>query len=91
MTGVAARENVTGLDAPFRVAVTVTVWSESSSPVLAVKVAEVALAATDTEDGTVKTVAALLARVTTVLLAVELDNVTVQVVLALEARLAVAH
>ena len=55
------------------------------------KVAEVALAATLTEDGTVSTVAALLARATTVLLEEALDKVTVQVVLALDARLAAAH
>ena len=50
-----------------------------------------ALAATLTEDGTVNTDEALLESVTTVLLVVDFDRVTVQVVLALEARLAAAH
>ena len=82
---------MTGLDEPFNVAVTVTVWSESSVPLLAVNVAEVALDATVTEDGTVNTAGALLARATTVLLEDAPDKVTVQVVLALEARVAAAH
>ena len=42
-------------DEPFSVAVTVAAWFETSVPVLAVNVAEVALAATLTEDGTVNT------------------------------------
>ena len=79
------------LDEPFNVAVTVAVWSESSAPVLAVNVAEVALAATLTEDGTVNRDEALLDSATTVMLVVDFDAVTVQVVLALEARLAAAH
>ena len=55
-------------------------------------VAEVALAATVTEEGTVNRVEALSESVTTVLLVVvDIDRVTVQVVLALEARLAAAH
>ena len=87
----ATRESVAGLDEPFNVAVTAAVWSESSAPVLAVNVAEVALAATLTEDGTVNWDGALLESVTTVLLVVDFDRVTVQVVLALEARLAAAH
>ncbi len=58
---------------------------------LAVNVAEVALAATLTEDGTVNTDEALLESVTAVLLVVDFDRVTVQVVLALEARLAGRH
>ena len=69
----------------------VAVWSDSSAPALAVKVAEVALAATLTEEGTVNAVGALLESATTVLLVVDFDRVTVQVVLALEARLAAAH
>ena len=67
--GAATREMVTDLEEPFKVAVTVAVWSASSAPVLAVKVAEVALAATLTEGGTVNTVEALLESATTVLLA----------------------
>ena len=54
-------------------------------------VAEGALAATLTEDGTVNTDEALLESVTTVLVAVAFDRVTVQLVLALEARVAAAH
>ena len=87
----ATRESVAGLDEPFNVAVTVAVWSETRVPVLAVNVAEVALAATLTEDGTVTRDGALLESVTTVLLVVDFDRVTVQVVPALEARLAAAH
>ena len=56
--------------------------------VLAVNVAEVALAGTVTEEGTVNTVEALSASATTVLLAADFDRVIVQVVLALEARVA---
>ena len=80
-----------GLDEPFNVAVTVAVWSETRMPVLAVNVAEVALAATLTEAGTVSRDEALLESVTTVLLVVDFDRVTVQVVLALEAKLAAEH
>ena len=90
MTG-AISEILAAWDEPFNVAVTVTFWSETSAPVLAVNVAEVALAATLTEDGTVNWDGALLESVTTVLLVVDFDRVTVQVVLALEARLAAAH
>ena len=79
------------MDEPFNVAVTVAVWSETRVPVLAVNVAEVALVATLTEDGTVNWDGALLESVTTVLLVVDFDRVTVQVVPALEARLAAAH
>jgi hypothetical protein len=87
----AIRESVAGLDEPFNVAVTMAVWSESSAPVLAVNVAEVALTETLTEDGTVNRDEALLESATTVLLVVDFDRVTVQVVLALEARLAATH
>jgi hypothetical protein len=90
MTG-ATREIVAGLDEPFSVAVTVAVWSETSAPVLAVNVAEVALAATLTEEGTVNRDEALLESATTVLLVEDFERVTVQMVLALEARLVVAH
>ena len=90
MTG-ATRESVAGADEPFNVAVRVAAWSESSAPVLAVNVAEVALAATLTEDGTVNRDGALLESATTVMLVADFDRVTVQVVLALEARLAAAH
>ena len=68
MSGRAVRERVTDWDEPFSEAVTVAVWSASSAPVLAVKVAEAALAATVTEGGTVNTDGALLESATTVLL-----------------------
>ena len=90
MTG-ATRESVAGLDEPFNVAVTVAVWSETRVPVLTVNVAEVAFAATLTEDGTVNRVGALLESPTTVLLVEDFERVTVQVVFALEARVAVVH
>ena len=50
-----------------------------------------ALAGTVTEGGTVNTVEALLASVTAVLLAADFDKVTVQVDLALEAKVGGAH
>ena len=87
----ATRESVAAADEPFNVAVTVTFWSETSAPVPAVNVAEVALAATLTEDGTVNRDEALLESVTTMLLVADFDRVTVQVVLALEARLEIGR
>ena len=90
MTG-ATRESVAGADEPFNVAVRVAAWSETRVPVLAVNVAEVAFSATLTEDGTVNWDGALLESVTTVMLVVDFDTVTVQVVLALEAKLAAEH
>src|ERR1019366_3160673 len=87
----ASREGGADVEEPFSVAVRVAVWSKTSVPVVAVKVAEVALAGTLTEEGTVNADGALLASATTELPAVDLDRVTVQVVLALEARLAAAH
>ena len=53
--------------------------------------AEAAFAATLTEDGTVKTDGALLVIVTAVLLVTDFVRVTVQVVLALDARVVAAH
>ena len=87
----AVSEKVTGWDEPFSAAVTVADWSDATVPVLAVKVAEVALAATLTEGGTVKTDGALLVIVTAVLLVTDFVRVTVQVVLALEARVVAVH
>jgi hypothetical protein len=78
------------VEEPFSVAVRVAVWSKTSVPVVAVKVAEVVLAGTLTEEGTV-TDGTLLESATTQLPTEDLDRVTVQVVLALEARLAAAH
>ncbi len=79
------------MDELFSVAVRVAAWSESSVPAVAVNVAEVALAATLTDDGTVNTVDALLVSATSVLLVEELERFTVQVVLALDVRLAAMH
>jgi hypothetical protein len=92
----ATSEMLAVAEEPFKVAVTVAVWSETSAPVLIVNVAEAALAATLTEDGTVNRVEALSESVTAVLLPVvlltlEFDSVTVQVVVALDTRLAAAH
>jgi hypothetical protein len=86
------KENVTGLDEPLKEAVTVAVWSAESVPVAAVKVADVELAGTRTDDGTVNTVGAVLVSAT-VAPAPEaaLDNVAVQVVEALAARLILTH
>ena len=76
---------------PFRVAVMVADWSATSAPVLAVKAAEVAFAATVTEGGTVRTDGTVLESVTTLALVVDFERVTVQVVLALEARPPAVH
>jgi hypothetical protein len=59
--------------------------------VLAVKVALVALAATLTEVAMLSTVGRLLDSVTVVLVAVDFDSVTTQVVFALEPRFAAVH
>ena len=66
-------------------------WLEASVPVAAVNVEEVAFAATLTEDGTLSRVGTVSDSATTVLMVLGFDKVTVQVVLALEARLAAAH
>jgi hypothetical protein len=84
-------ENVAVWEEPFSVAVTVAVWSESNVPAVTVNVAEVALAATLTDDGTVKTLDALLEIVTTVLLVEVLDRAIVQVVLAFDDKLFAVH
>jgi hypothetical protein len=60
-------------------------------PVVALNAAEAVLAGTVTEEGTVNTDEALLESVTTVLVAEDLDRVSVQVVLALEAKVVGAH
>ena len=91
VTGGDTRERVADVEEPFSVAVSVTDWSATSVPVLAPNVAEVALAGTVTDPGTVRADGALLESATTMLPAEDFDKVTVQVVLALEARLAVAH
>jgi hypothetical protein len=54
-------------------------------------VAEVALAGMLTEEGMLSVEGALLGSVTTVVLAVDFDRVTVQAVLAWEDRLAASH
>ena len=58
---------------------------------LAVNVTVALLAATLTEDGTVNADEALLERAIAVVVVTAFDRVTVQVVLALEGRLAAAH
>jgi hypothetical protein len=87
----ATSESVAGLDEPFSDAIRVAVWSETSSPVVAMNVAEVALAGMLTEEGMLSVEGALLGSVTTVVLAVDFDRVTVQAVLAWEDRLAASH
>ena len=82
MAGRVVNESVTDWDEPFSEAVMVADWSAGNAPVLAVKVAEAAFAATLTEGGTVNTDGALLESVTTVLPATDFERVTVQVVLA---------
>jgi hypothetical protein len=79
------------MDVPLKVAVMVAVWSDGTVPEVAVKVAEVALAGTVTDETTVSTDGALLVMATAVPLATDLERVTVQVELALEARVAGAH
>ena len=87
----AVSEIVVGMDAPFKVAVMVAVWSEGTVPEVAVKVADEALAGTVTDGPTVNTAGTLLVRETTVALAADLERVTVQVALAFDARVAGAH
>jgi hypothetical protein len=87
----AVSEIVVGMDAPLKVAVRVAVWSEGTVPEVAVKVADAVLAGTVTDGATVNTAGTLLVRVTAVALAADLERVTVQVALALEARVAGAH
>jgi len=87
----AISERVVVLEVPFRLAVIVAVWSEASAPAVAVNVAELELAGTLMEAGTVNPVTALLKSATAVLPADGFDRATVQVVLALETRLAAAH
>jgi hypothetical protein len=84
-------DTVTDLEEPFKAAVMLADWSARTAPVLAVNVAEVALAATLTEDATVNTDGRLFDNVTAVLVVTDFDSVTVQVVFALEARLALLH
>ena len=91
VTGAATNESVVGTEEPFQVAVIVVDWFDSIAPVLAVNVAEVAFASTLTEEGMVKAAGVLLESATTELVLVDFDSVTVQVVLALEPRLAAAH
>jgi hypothetical protein len=79
------------MEAPFKLAVMVADWSEEIVPVLAVKVAELPLAGTVTEEATVNTDGALLVRLTTVPLVADLERVTVQVALAFDTRVAGAH
>src|SRR4029077_18044043 len=90
LTG-ASKEIVTGDEVPFRDAVTVALALDVTVPAVAIKEAEVEVAGTMTEEGTVK-VGLLEASETAVPPAgATLDNVTVQEVLAFEARLEAVH
>ena len=91
MAGKLVSKMVADWEEPPRVAVMVADWSAESAPVLAVNVVEAEFAATLTEDGTVNTDGALLESVTAVATAADFESVTVQVVLALGARLAAVH
>ena len=90
LTG-ASREMVTGEELPLSVAVMVALALLVIVPAAAVKVAVVEFAGTETEAGTVR--AALLEDRATVVLPLRaaFDSVTVQVVLAFEARLEAVH
>jgi hypothetical protein len=88
---VVTSERVVVMEEPFRVAVMLADWSESSEPVAAKKVAEVALAATIAAEGTVNKNGALLESVTQLLLGVALERLRVQAVLELEATVEGAH
>src|SRR4029077_4817244 len=82
----ASKEMVTGNELPLSDAVTVALALDVTVPVIAVKLAVVEFAGTVTEAGTVR-VALLDERPTMVFpLRAALDSVTVQVVLALDAR-----
>jgi hypothetical protein len=85
----AISEIVAAADVPLYVAVTVADWSVVSAPVLTVKVEELSLGATCVEDGTLKMDGALSA--TIVSFCADFDSLTVQVVLAFEARLPAPH
>ena len=87
----ATSEMVAAADVPLNVAVTVADWSATSGPVLTVKVEELDVGATCAADGTVNTDGALLVIVTVVLALTDFVRLTVQVVLALEARVVAAH
>jgi len=82
----------TGVEEPLSDAVTVAVWSDVTEPVLAVNVALVAAAATVTDGGTVRTLAIAPLIVTAAPPAgAAFVRVMVQMVLAFEARVPVAH
>lgn len=87
----ATRESVTGADEPFSVAVMVAGWSATSVPAAAVKAAEMVLAGTLTDDGTIKREGALLESATTAVLLTSFERVTVQPVLTLEVRRPAEH
>jgi hypothetical protein len=82
-------EMVAAADVPLYVAVTVADWSAVSAPVVTVNVEELSFGAICVEEGTLKTDGAFSA--TIVSFCVEFDNLTVQVVLAFEARLVAPH
>jgi hypothetical protein len=78
-------------EAPFRAAVMVALPLDAMVPAVAVKFAEVELAGTDTEAGTVRTPLFEDSDTIVAPLAVELDRVTVQVLLAPDANVAGEH
>jgi hypothetical protein len=86
----ATREILVRTDDPLSVAVRVAVWSEVTTLVLAVKVPEAAFAPIVTEAGMLNAADAVLDSAT-VLPAVGLERVTVQVVLAFDTIVAAAH
>ena len=87
----ATSERVVDTEEPLKLAVTMAVWSERSTPVVALKVAAVAPAATGTEAGTVR-VGLLLDRLTLAPpVGAALVRMTVQVLAALGPRVVEAQ
>jgi hypothetical protein len=86
-----ADETVVVTEVPFTVAVIVADWSESIVPMLTKNVAEVALAATITAEGTVNRKGALLESGTTVLLENALAKVRVHAMLVFEVTMDGVH
>ena len=78
-------------EAPFSVAVIVALPFDTMVPAVALKVAEVELAGTDTEAGTVRAPLLEDSEIVVAPFAAALDSVTVQVLLAPEANVAGAH
>jgi len=88
----AVSESTAAFDEPLRDAVIIAVCAVGMAPVLAVKLAAVAVAATVTEVGNVRTLGRAPATVTEAPpKGAAADNVTVQVVVALEMSVAAVH